>query len=73
MSPKQSKNPFQTPAPIQFYEEEMEMDSGFVKYNEDQDEDNLRIVQHQRSHSAQAIPEIRVSAQPSIDHHKTFE
>jgi hypothetical protein len=51
----------------------MEMDSGFVKYNEDEDEDNLRIVQHQRSHSAQARPEIRVSAQPSIDHHKTFE
>ena len=67
MSPKQSKNPFQTPAPIQFYEEEMEMDSGFVKYNEDQEEDNLRIV-HQRSHSeTQPMPEIRISAQPSID------
>jgi hypothetical protein len=34
MSPK-SKNPFQTPAPIQFYEE-MEDDSAFVKYNEDE-------------------------------------
>ena len=50
----------------------MEEDSGFVKYNEDQESVDLRMV-HQRSHSA-AGPEkdIRVSVQPSIEHNKTF-
>lgn len=48
------------------------MDSGFVKYNEEQEEENLRMV-HQRSHSVnEPLPEIRMSAQPSIEFQKTF-